>query len=455
MLIASLLIFHIFFRPRWAFSPQLHDAHCYLEWLHEFLFQHYPECYSRAHLPGIAFLWIPAGILAKLFSWITQTSLYLWVTAFVGIQSFLAWVATLFLIDHLGAGFNKNSKYPFNSVFWSLCLLLCIPVITFATRQTIDTHANELFLSFLLVYFLFRKKILYSFLIAILLTLVRLNDFPVILVVLGFLIDQNREKLKITRKQLIAFSIISFIVLLPGFFYIYKVAFVTGYNGVNLLQAFSKFSLSHIFETLFTDGMGFFWMAPWWMFCFSLGLWKFKLLSWTARGGLLWMLAELILIILLYKIRWDYNSPTWRYAMGSHAAVFIIWWEVVPGFSDRAIRILKWFVSLCAVWLSYYFFLKEIPQVGALDFFQMILYPKALTPPIALTPLGFNLFSFLSDHPLIALKYPQYTQYAFKGTPLYILTAVNIISLTALFWLLLKKPRTLLTELFSAKHQEP
>lgn len=451
------VLFLVFFRGRWALKAvNQYDDQCYLEWLHKFLFTPYPACYSSSHLPGGAILWIPVGWLSKLLSTLTSIPLAQWLEPLIGLQTFLTWAISLILLQKIILKFKVSSL---QSKKIALVFLLNIPVLEFMTQFNFSTVAAELFLCCCLIYWVITKRWILAVLAGVLLNLTRLNDMVAFLVILGALIDSQKAKQlhfseKTKRLLLLGFTILFGLATAYALF----IGIFKGYNGLFLKDILPRLSPYRWWRGLFMGGWGLFWAAPAAILIFIFSLFFIKKLTWFSRAGLVWIFAEITLIIALNECRSDYTNPPWRYIIGSMIGMLPALLEISQFLLPKWRKLSGYAMAFLATWqvylafvthsfttLNYWKVTQWVDNWSLLHYVYILKNPLDLIKLLYLSPIGFTIFSWGADQPYFQ-RYAQYSKYALKGPALYLLTIGTIIALALLVLFVIKKIRDAATE---------
>lgn len=326
--------FLLFFRPGIALRLLgSFDERCYMGWIYWLVGTASDGCEGKSHWGGIALLWLPFGLVGALIASAYQESTEAWIVMLVGLSSFLYWAVSLFLIEQILDHYRaKSSNRLLQRFYLSPLLLLNIPVLYYATTRPLLVHAPECMLALLSVLMLLKKRLMYFFLCATLLTLTRLNDAPIFLMALGYTLDQKKRVQSEFRYGL-AFCIAVF------FGAVFYIGTVRGYNGVSLVQLLQSFTLSRFLQFFLRSDWGVVWTQPWWFFSLCLGTY------WAVRqpkaewimGAYAWILFEFLICIL-----WGTHGSSYgfRYLIGSYAAALVLcleWWKASPRDLNRPI----------------------------------------------------------------------------------------------------------------------
>lgn len=436
-LLSSCVVFLLFFRARWAFSINIVDETCYLEWTHKLIGASYPACYLKTHLPGIAILWLPAALLASLLGYLTGTGLEDWLLPLVALTSLLAWVASLFLINAIfGLLISKEHSPRLRAWIWPLIFLFNVPVLTYAARHTLMSHAGECLVALLTLYLLLNRRYTLAFVGAIWLTMIRLNDLPIVLMIVGKLIDDRKFSLRQTsQRQAMIVGAVTVCLLAALAYYI---GFVSGHANVRLFDILHSVSPKAILQVLFTPEISPVLFLPFWFFALALATFHIRRLSWMSRAGLVWMYVLLIFFI-GHTTSWNMDGPHFRFFIGSYVAVLVIWLELARRFRPSLAKASLVVLSVAAAWYTCFewascptsYWMKIV--TGSAFFEHYAAYNGSTTPaflrkmvlePIGLSPLGFTIYSWFSSSTVFS-SLSQFKRYALSGPPLWILTATT------------------------------
>jgi hypothetical protein len=352
-LIFSSLIFLLFFRPGVAMRVSGDfDDRAYLCKAEKWVGIHGDFCPKSSHFSGIALTWFPAMLLARVFSFFDLGTFDNWAGFFVGMTSFICWIASLFLIEKIVALHTKEweespLKTFLNSWQYSILFLCNIPVLYFSTTRTFMVHAPELMWSLLLVYFCTRQNIFWALVSMLSLVLTRPNNLAAGLLFLVFLSRDPKSSLK-NKNVFYASSMLLF--GLGMVFFTYRFIFY-GYNGTYFLPMLLDFQKQQLVSFLFREDFGIVWSQTLWLLSFLIwGLYFFKSSDIFATAGV-WLLFSGSLSIL-----WPTHGNTfgYRYLIGSYGGVLIIMLEALPkllsSFSHRKIKGFMIAMTFFAVW---------------------------------------------------------------------------------------------------------
>lgn len=435
------IVFLTFFKARWGFRAEGFDESCYLEWLNKLIGRPYPQCYLATHFPGIALLWLPAAGVASLFHGFSGIPFQDWLEPFIGLTAFLLWVGSFSLMIRLYEERVLLSEKRMNPC-WALLLFLAIPSLEFATRRTFTSHCGEFLLAAATLYFLYKRKYTFALIFAAWSAATRINDLPILAMVVGKLID-DKDLLSKNRARVLLSGFAMCIITAAGYV-VYQMGFKVGHAGAQLGDILQKIDLHSIQLVFFQKEYSLFLFAPLWVFSFLLGFTHFKKLSWMARGGLLWMLAVLIFYI-GHSGYLTYTGPQLRLFLGTYAAVACIAFELLSlnrnfflGFTLVTV-----FQSL---WLTGFEFAQLSPEL----WFQLLTgnlhqtyaaYDGSLLPlgvrklvlePIGLSPIAFSIYSLWNHTPVFS-KFSQFAIYALNGPRLWILAASSSATMAFVF----------------------
>lgn len=424
------------------------DEACYLGTLHRLLGETFPSCYSDFHLGGVAILWIPTGIVAKLLSWATGISFTDWVIPLIGISGFIHWVLSLLLIDRILQIHDSRSKSEhFKNPIWAVIFTLAIPVLEYAFRNNFMTHTAELFILTCTYYFLLHKRFIWAFLFGLWLLFTRLNGIFIFLVLFGYLWDARQTQSshrKIHWYQLLILTLLAS----PGLVYFYRVCFVTGYDGRLLSDVLGSVEIQGIYSAFTQWQYGILYHHFWWllMLCYLSISW-FKL-NWSERAVCVWMCG--IISLMIAQSSW--GSIQSRQFVGSYLAAMVVFSSHLHKMPIHWARILKGSLVAAAIWNVYcyitmvptvlkYLYTQIVPE-GTFELYavaKMLLHPALLIKTVlGLSPIGFTFFSWFKDEPMFG-SYKSITEHALEGPPLWTMTAFTSFVLIAVVYICYQK----------------
>ena len=438
-------IFLVFFRARWAMRMTGYDESCYFMYVHRLIGAAHPDCYTTTHSPGIALLWLPAALISTPLGWLSGKGLDAWLQPFIGLTSFTVWGLSLLLIDN----FLKREKKISLPWYWTVLLLLNVPLLEFAIRYTFLVHAGEFFVALLGVYCLLGKKYKSAIFLIVWLTVIRVNDLPMIFMLIGRYLDDNPllvrwDYWKENRKKLLPFALVLVPLSILGAIPLYRLAFVTGHNGLFLNDIIRMITGSAFAAVFFSKHWGVMWFTTFWLFVLGSGTFFFRRLSWMGRGALIWMFLDLLFLVghsalwgsMSHVGLWEGLPMQVRYLIGSYAGAIVVWLELVPQLSEVYLRFSRWLAMLGAMWytafiwaggesFTWYALLtgNGVAYVAYDGSTTNSALRKLLLEPIGLSPMA---FSFYSSFPSIALfsKFQIFTKYALVGPELWILNVL-------------------------------
>ncbi|MBM4303025.1 MAG: hypothetical protein FJ112_01720 [Deltaproteobacteria bacterium] len=446
LIVCACLVFLLFFRARWAFNISYVDETCYLESLHKLLGLEYPGCYLKTHLPGVVLSWVPVATIAGLLSWLSSYSFDQWLMPLLGLFSFGCWVFTLLQLDTINSN-NGIDKLYFTKIPWlfSLVFLLNIPVLDFATQLTTMAHATELAVAFLVLRWTHEKKYFLALLFTLWLSIIRLNDIPILFVVFTAMLEQ--KSIAITKRQKSYLNIMGSIVTLLIAIVAIWLGFFRGHANMKIGTIASSISLGSLKQVLISPVESLLLYLPVWSVTLILGLFFFRKLSWTARAGLLWM----ILIFLFnagHRSYWKTDGPHFRFFIGSFVAVLQILFEFKAFISERTKTAIKWLMVFGAIWYSlfvwsganayiwtslYLFKGGFTANYMAYDGTSMPAHlRKLILEPIGLSPIVFSLFSMFPDVPIFS-SFSKMQKYTIHGCSLYSLALASLVAVATFF----------------------
>lgn len=417
--------FLIFFHPTLAFNARaLVDDECYLKWLSRFLFFDYEACPNPYTFPGTALVWLPGAALARVVAFFTQTDLLPAITASIGVTAYLCWVASLFVLYQLVAHYTDKEKER----FWlPLLFLFAIPVLHYATARSTMTHTAELLLCLSTLVFLQQRRFALALVFGILLTATRINDCPILLVILGSYLDDEKNWKRL-KWPLVIVGLTSLPLL--------KIAFFSYYGGGSgLIPILRQVSWNEFNRVMVGDRYALVFTASFWLAALFAGSLFIKRLSWTGRAGLVWMW-----FLFFICMGWGGmgNSFGYRYLIGTYPLALIIAFELRKEIPAEKLALALIFLN--ALWITHltwvYDHYSSLAELGGQT--NGLLWVKQAIHPLKrlweFSPLAIS-FKFLSG------RSPE--EFGFRGPFLASLTPFQLalnVSLTALAGALLAIP---------------
>jgi SAM-dependent methyltransferase len=439
----SSLSFLILFQARWAMTATYgFDESCYLEYLHKFLNEPFPACYSKSLFWGVALTWWPVGLLAKLSSKFLNIPFTELVLPLIGLFSFVQWVASLLILDKtvVIAAKKEGCKEAWPS-FWTFLALLTLPVTNYVFRWNFFSHAGELLLVSLTFYFVVSERYKLALFFAAWTFATRLNDIPLVFVVLCAIWDRFNQKLISNKYKQILF-LLAVICFLPVFYKFWRICFVTGYNGFFLSDVIKAISWDGIKKGILNPYHGLVWHDFMWFCSILYFVTQLKELSKTQIAILFWQLV-LFGIHVSQFIFWGYSEN--RLFIGSYIGLFINLALHWPKMSVWAKRFYASIVGLTAFWRTWYFVAATSPglkywsehsgqkdQPFIIAVVQMLMRPgKTLEITSGLSPVGFSLFSWAKNSAYFS-QYSDFSKYSLNGASLIILSLFTALILIVL-----------------------
>ena len=448
--VLSALSFLVLFQGRWAVAPVYgFDESCYIEYLHHFLQESFPACYSKSHFWGASLTWIFPGFLAKLLSPLTGIPFTELAIPLIGLTSFLQWVASFFILYRTwGILKTQQPNLPNPSVSWVWIALLAAPLTPYVFRWNFFSHAAEAFLVSLTFYFLVKNKWVLAFLFAGWTFATRLNDIAILLIVgLAWISKPNEKRDPLNNKILFSALVV---VAVPVLFKLWRVCFVTGYNGFYLSHVLKAFNGTGFKNGLLDHHHGLLWHDFLWLITLPYFILRLKKSSRLEWGLVLWQVSCLFIHSSQF-IFWGFSEN--RLLIGSYLGVFLhllILWPQMKPFTQKF-----WAasLSLAAFWRTWYFLAatapglryweqitrqKEVNPVVAA--FQMLAHPiKTMEITAGLSPIGFSIFSLAKEMAFFQ-KYQEFQKYALSGSSLFALSFFTFLTLLFIAWQLRAKP---------------
>ncbi len=418
-------VFLVFFRARSAFtiSGQFDDV-CYVEWLYRLLGLPFgATCYADFYLPGPALFWLPGGWLAVLAAKLSGTSPDAWIPIFIGLTAFACWAASLHFIDRIVQHFRPEA-----SLLEALGYLMAIPVLYYCTSRSCMAHAPEIFLASATVLLLLRERVWLALTLAFWLSFVRVNDAPMIFVVLARAWDLHPDGK--FRKRL---ATLAAVLALPLAWF----AFVKGYGGADYLhRILAEITPSEIARTFLERRDGLLWSGPWWIAVWVLGLFQFRKLSWMSRMAIAWMF-----LLLLVCIGWTTSGGNlfYRYLIGTYPLAIVVLLEIWPTLSVCAQRLFQGllvyeaFYLTIVTWLNASRFQNLFETLGSASGLGWV---KALFSPVLLvgvSPPGLSLFSIAGEKLTRVFSIPP-PDYTVQGPALWTLCTLSLVGIALFGW---------------------
>ncbi len=451
LLFSCFVVFLLFFRARWAFTISYVDETCYLESLHKLLGLNYPACYLTTHLPGVVLSWVPVAGLAALLSQISSYGFEDWLMPLLGLFSFGCWGLTLFQIDKLiQVRSPRNIATSNYSGMTALLFLLNVPALDFATRLTTMAHATELLVAFLILVFIQEKKFSMALVFSLWLSLIRLNDLLIVLLVLGAILDDKGFSFETPRSRKLATLgiLVCLVIAAVGIW----LGMIHGHANMKISTIAQSISKDSLLQVILSPVESIFLYLPLWTVTLILGFIHFRKLSWTSRAGIVWMLA-VFFFNAGHRGHWKTDGPHFRFFIGSYVAVLQILLELGPSFSRSIQKVIKaalifgclWYTLFVWTGADAYNWTRLYTFEGGLSS-SYTAYDGSETPaylrkfvlePVGLSPIFFSAFSFFKDKELF-LQFSHLKKYAIQGCSLAVLISVTLFSCFFCFYQFLK-----------------
>lgn len=418
-------VFLLFFRARSAFtiSGQYDDV-CYVQWLYRLLGVPFSQtCYADFYLPGPALFWFPGAVLALILARLTGTSVDDWIPISIGISAFACWAASLFFIDRILRHFQPKAP-----AWLSLVTLGAIPVLYYCTARSCMAHAPEIALATAIVLLLLRNAFWTPLLLALWLTLVRVNDAPMIFVVLARGWDMHPDGA--FRRRL---TWLGAVFALPLLWF----AFVKGYGGADYLhRILAEITPAEIARTFLESRDGLLWSAPWWVACLALGVFSLRRLTWMSRTAVAWMG-----LLLLVCIGWTTSGGNlfYRYLIGTYPVALVMLLERWPQLGSRTRVCFQALLIYEAVYLSVVTWIHASRFQGLFTALAQASgweWAKSLVSPVLLvgvSPAGLSAFSWMGESLPRWLSIPP-PDYTLQGPALWVLSTLSGLGLALLGW---------------------
>ncbi len=427
------LTFLSLFQARWAMASTYgFDETCYIEYFHRFLGEPFPACYSKSLFWGVALAWWPIGLVLKAFSRLVGIPFTQLTIPMIGLVSFIQWALSLFVIDRTLMDLaKKQGRKEFHSSLWTFFILLSIPVTHYTFRWNFYAHATELLLVSLTFYFLVNQKYKLSLFFALWTFMTRLNDIPLIVIVLCA-IGERFEQVVLSRRQKIAIWSFAGICSAPIIIKFWRICFVTGYNGYYLADIIKSLNLTGLKLGVLSPYHGLLWHDSFWFFSIFYFMTQLKHLSKTQLAILGWQWVLFVIHVSQF-IFWGFSEN--RLFIGSYIGVFISLFMYWPKMSRLTQKLWLGCIGISAFWRTWYFIAATAPGLRAWSettgqkevtflsaVIQMIWSPrKTLEITAGLSPMGFSLFSLGRKLPVFS-KYHEFTKYSLEGYSLWLLT---------------------------------
>jgi hypothetical protein len=428
------LLFLFFFRARYAFLIYSGDDDLhYVLWLKKLIGLPSPISFSNtSYTPGIALLWLPAGLLSRLLAHWWPVDIVL--PVLIGLSSFLMWFISYYILDSIACRFNQQHPEKAVGPRWSSWWMLSIPILFYATNRTTLVHPGEVLVAMGIVWAVLNRKTATAFGLSVLLTCVRLNDLPAFALVVGLLIDSGQLKERFKSAVARSFLVCGVLAVSACTVWVLYVGLIRGYNGVTLWQMSHQISFAKLVHVVMGLEWGLLYTGTIWLIVFAFGMVKWRSLSWTARGAWLWMLSEFLVCL-----GWGDSGEefAYRYMLGSYVAAVVVYLELRKDcFSETMSQWIDRILSISALWMCYLTWIFKtnanvtigpIPEGFGNPIMQrqallqwrhpmMVLRPFFLTPPVTVV------YSWIFPHRSIVVKY------ALSGFPLVAITFATTIA---------------------------
>ncbi|NBX70091.1 MAG: hypothetical protein EBR01_14170 [Proteobacteria bacterium] len=360
----SLFIYLFFFRPGIAMRVSGDfDDRAYLCGAQKWVGITSETCPQTSHFTGVAVTWFPALVLARIFALATSEPFEAWAGFWVGLTSFLCWVASLFLIDKIIQLYLKQwddspARTFLSSGHFPILFLMNIPVLYFATTRTFMVHTVEFFWALLFLYFLKRGRFLWGLVSLGVLLATRPINLGACFLFPAFLLESTTS-IKISKKGLAA---IFATILVAALFVLVKMV-VTGYHETFVIPLILDFKIKSLWAFLFAQDFGLVWSQFVWLFAFLLWGRYFKRGSAVLAAAGFWMFVSG-----LTGLFWPTRGGTfgYRYLIGSYAAVLLAILETAPYwssfFGSKSTKLLKILLVSGALWGSVQCWIYPAPK---------------------------------------------------------------------------------------------
>lgn len=351
------LLFLLFFRTGIALRVSgPFDEACYLAMAEHFIGLKSLGCEGKSHFPGIAFLWIPAAILGRGVAFLLKTSPHEWIAAFCGLSSFLFWVGTWRIIKELFKSFKISAPpwIPF-------IVLLNIPVFYYAFARNLLAHSGEVFIAFLYLLTLIRRKLVISIFLLLLLFLIRPNNWGAFL----FMLPQINRAFQSAdfkeRKRALVMGTVLLLVVVLIFSIFIRFGLFTGYHGTFLIPTLLDWQPRSLIEFFFRTDHGVFWNQFVWTLVVVVSLFRFKVLSDSQVAALFWIMGSVSSAIF-----WPtYGSSFgYRYILGAYAPALFMCLEFLSlrrPLGHQAKKLITLALSVGAFWSLNLYWVSTAP----------------------------------------------------------------------------------------------
>lgn len=325
------MVFLLFFRARWAVRGwwEGNDDACYRAIALAWTGLTHGGCASDSYFPGIALVWAPAAALTRLTSaHAPEMGMAFW----VGFQSFGLWAASAWLCYRI-----IRRRFAIEER-WVWVLLLNVPVLYYATARTSLPHAGEWFVALWMLDCLERQRLSFALLLGVLLTSIRFNDAPALLLVLAAALENKQW----SRRQWGPLTMgLAFLVggTLAHLLF-------NGYNGHPLIKQVWEVGFANVGTVALGQDWGLVWHTPLWAVVAVAGVRGWQHLSGVGRMGLVWMGTEFLLCA-----TWPTNGSDfgYRYLIGSYVGALRVGMELWPHL--RFVRAARALAITGALWL--------------------------------------------------------------------------------------------------------
>ena len=351
------LLFLLFFRTGIALRLSgPFDEACYLSRAEQWVGLASQGCEGKSHFPGIAILWIPAAFVGRVVAFFLGANPSDWIAAFCGLSSFLFWIGTWKIIKALFKHFKISvpSWVPFG-------VLLNIPVLYYAFARALLAHSGEVFIAFLYVLMVIRKRLWSSLFLLLLLFLIRPNNWGAFLflvpqLVSGFHSTHLKER---QNSWILGVGLVLWVFLFLAVFI--RFGLFTGYHGTFLIPVLMDWQPRSLLEFFFRTDHGVFWNQFLWVGVFVFSIIRFNVLNDLEVAALFWMMSSA-----LSAIFWPtYGSSFgYRYILGAYApALFIClnFWSSKKTFGPPLKKLMSFVLLLGAFWSLNLYWISTAP----------------------------------------------------------------------------------------------
>jgi hypothetical protein len=324
------------------------DDGCYLQHLGDYIGIEGDDICQKPYnyFPrGVALAWIAPGLIGKAVGHLLHESVTTWILPFVALGTYVIWALGIFLVIKILRATPKLGLAPEWVPAFAIFVVFSTYSLYYGTVRVFMAHGVEMTWAFACLYFVPKDQFVPALLFAVLTTVTRYNDAPIILLLIGRMLDQRRTWAALpTRHRVLIGGGAASVVAAGAWIALYK-----GYYDTTFFDLLADAPLwSGFREFTFSNKWGMLWSGWWWLGAWVAGMVRFRRLSWLGRGATIWLSLEALLAIV-----WNGNGSDfgYRYLIGSYAGALAIWLEVIPEVSSRLKRVFQSATVLNGVWV--------------------------------------------------------------------------------------------------------